>query len=145
MTIAEQWYAYREHPKLAQYVDLIVAHILPYWEATLVADAADLVFERACELKAAFPKKSLLLAEVGWPGNGRIRGSTKATPTNQAIYLRHLTSMLNGEDYNYFIIEVFDQPRKVSVEGSAGAHWGVYSAGHKAKFNFTRPVVPIPR
>ncbi|MDI2353401.1 glycosyltransferase NdvB, partial [Pseudomonas aeruginosa] len=62
VTTAEQWHVYREHPELAQHVDLIAAHVLPYWEATPVADAVDFVLERARELKAAFPRKPLLLA-----------------------------------------------------------------------------------
>ena len=144
VTTAEQWHVYREHPELAQHVDLIAAHVLPYWEATPVADAVDFVLERARELKAAFPRKPLLLAEVGWPSNGRMRGSAEATPADQAIYLRRLTNALNGEGYSYFVIEAFDQPWKVSAEGSVGAYWGVYNADRKAKFNFTGPVVPIP-
>lgn len=145
VTTAEQWHVYREHPELAQHVDLIAAHVLPYWEATPVADAVDFVLERARELKAAFPRKPLLLAEVGWPSNGRMRGSAEATPADQAIYLRRLTNALNGEGYSYFVIEAFDQPWKVSAEGSVGAYWGVYNADRKAKFNFTGPVVPIPK
>lgn len=47
VTTAEQWHVYREHPELAQHVDLIAAHVLPYWEATPVADAVDFVLERA--------------------------------------------------------------------------------------------------
>ena len=93
---------HREHPELAQHVDLIAAHVLPYWEATPVADAVDFVLERARELKAAFPRKPLLLAEVGWPSNGRMRGSAEATPADQAICLRRLTNALNGEGYSYF-------------------------------------------
>lgn len=145
VTTAEQWHVYREYPELAQHVDLIAAHVLPYWEATPVADAVDFVLERARELKAAFPRKPLLLAEVGWPSNGRMRGSAEATPADQAIYLRRLTNALNGEGYSYFVIEAFDQPWKVSAEGSVGAYWGVYNADRKAKFNFTGPVVPIPK
>ncbi|MCR3865211.1 glycosyltransferase, partial [Pseudomonas aeruginosa] len=71
--------------------------------------------------------------------------SAEATPADQAIYLRRLTNALNGEGYSYFVIEAFDQPWKVSAEGSVGAYWGVYNADRKAKFNFTGPVVPIPK
>ena len=74
-----------------------------------------------------------------------MRGSAEATPADQAIYLRRLTNALNGEGYSYFVIEAFDQPWKVSAEGSVGAYWGVYNADRKAKFNFTGPVVPIPK
>ncbi|WP_447532119.1 hypothetical protein, partial [Pseudomonas aeruginosa] len=71
---AEQWHVYREHPELAQHVYLIAAHVLHYWEATPVADAEDFVHERARELKAPFPRKPLLLAEVGSPSKASMRG-----------------------------------------------------------------------
>ena len=80
VTTAEQWHVYREHPELAQHVDLIAAHVLPYWEATPVADAVDFVLERARELKAAFPRKPLLLAEVGWPSNGACAAAPRRHP-----------------------------------------------------------------
>ncbi len=80
VTTAEQWHVYREYPELAQHVDLIAAHVLPYWEATPVADAVDFVLERARELKAAFPRKPLLLAEVGWPSNGACAAAPRRHP-----------------------------------------------------------------
>ncbi|PJI51009.1 MAG: beta-(1-3)-glucosyl transferase [Pseudomonas sp.] len=145
VTTAEQWHIYEKYPELAKHVDLIAAHVLPYWEYTPMNDAVPFVLERAKELRAKFPRKPLLLAEVGWPSNGRMRGGADATQADQAIYLRTLTNALNKKGYNYFVVEAFDQPWKVGDEGSVGAYWGVYNAQRQPKFNFDGPVVNIPQ
>lgn len=145
VTTAEQWHIYEKYPEMAKHVDLIAAHVLPYWEYTAMNDAIPFVLERAKELRAKFPRKPLLLAEVGWPSNGRMRGGADATQADQAIYLRTLTNALNKKGYNYFVVEAFDQPWKVGDEGSVGAYWGVYNAQRQPKFNFDGPVVNIPQ
>ncbi len=145
VTTAEQWHIWQEYPELAKHVDLIAAHVLPYWEFVPMEDSTDFVLERAKELKKLFPKKPLLLGEVGWPSNGRTRGGAEANQADQAIYLRTLVNALNAKGYNYFVIEAFDQPWKATDEGSVGAYWGVYNLDRKPKFPFTGPIVEIPQ
>ena len=145
VTTSEQWHIWEKYPQLANHVDLIAAHILPYWEFIPMEKAGEFVLDRARDLKKMFPKKPLLLSEVGWPSNGRMRGGADATQADQAIYLRTLVNTLNRRGYNYFVIEAFDQPWKASDEGSVGAYWGVYNAARQQKFNFEGPVVAIPQ
>ena len=145
VTTSEQWHIWKEHPELAKHVDLIAAHILPYWEFVPMNDSVQFVLDRARELKQQFPRKPLLLSEVGWPSNGRMRGGADATQADQAIYLRTLVNTLNRRGYNYFVIEAYDQPWKASDEGSVGAYWGVFNAERQQKFNFEGPVVAIPQ
>lgn len=145
VTTAEQWHIYEKYPELAKHVDLIAAHVLPYWEFVPMQDSVQFVLERARDLRLKFPKKPLLLAEVGWPSNGRMRGGATATQADQAIYLRELTNALNKKGYNYFVVEAFDQPWKYTDEGSVGAYWGVFNAARQPKFNFQGPVVAIPK
>ena len=145
VTTAEQWHIWKEHPELAKHVDLIAAHILPYWEFIPMEDSTQFVLDRAKELKQLFPKKPLLLAEVGWPSNGRTRGDAEAGQADQAIYLRTLVNALNTKGYSYFVIEAFDQPWKATDEGAVGAYWGVYNLNRQAKFSFDSPIVAIPQ
>ena len=145
VTTSEQWHIWEKNPELAKHVDLIAAHILPFWEFIPMDKAGQYVLDRAKDLKKLFPKKPLLLSEVGWPSNGRMRGGNESSPADQAVYLRTLVNKLNRQGYNYFVIEAFDQPWKVSDEGSAGAYWGVFNAARQQKFNFEGPVVAIPQ
>ena len=145
VTTSEQWHIWQEFPELADHADLIAAHVLPYWEFIPMQDSTQFTLDRARDLKKLFPKKPLLLSEVGWPSNGRVRGGAEATPADQAIYLRTLVTTLNAQGYNYFVIEAFDQPWKAGDEGSVGAYWGVYNLDRQPKFNFEGPVVAIPQ
>ncbi|WP_462401263.1 glycosyltransferase [Pseudomonas sp. Marseille-QA0332] len=145
VTTSEQWHIWKDHPELAGHVDLIAAHILPYWEFVPMQDSVAFVLERARELRRQFARKPLLLSEVGWPSNGRMRGGADATQADQAIYLRTLVNTLNRRGYSYFVIEAYDQPWKASDEGSVGAYWGVFNAARQQKFNFEGPVVAIPQ
>ncbi|MGK9065125.1 glycosyltransferase [Stutzerimonas chloritidismutans] len=145
VTTAEQWHIWEKYPELAKHVDLVAAHVLPYWEFVPREDSVTFVLDRARELKKAFPKKPLLLAEVGWPSNGRTRGGAVADQAEQALYLRELVNALNANGYAYFVIEAFDQPWKAGEEGAVGAYWGVFNAERQPKFPLTGPVVEIPQ
>jgi len=145
VTTSEQWHIWNHHPELAAHVDLIAAHILPYWEFVKMEDAGSFVLARARELRQQFPKKQLLLSEVGWPSNGRMRGGADASQADQALYLRKLVNTLNRRGYDYFVIEAYDQPWKANDEGAVGAYWGVFNAARQPKFNFAGPVVAIPQ
>jgi exo-beta-1,3-glucanase (GH17 family)/cellulose synthase/poly-beta-1,6-N-acetylglucosamine synthase-like glycosyltransferase len=145
VTTSEQWHIWEHNPSLAKHVDLIAAHVLPYWEHIPVTGALQFVLDRARELKHQFPTKPLLLSEVGWPSNGHMRGGADSTQADQAIYLRTMVNRLNRQGFNYFVIEAYDQPWKASDEGSVGAYWGVFNAARQQKFNFDGPVVAIPQ
>jgi len=144
VTTSEQWHNWREHRELARHVDLIAAHVLPYWEFVPMEQAGTFVLERVRDLQQMFPRKPLLLSEVGWPSNGRMRGGATATQAAQALFLRTLVNTLNQRGYEYFVIEAYDQPWKGGDEGAAGAYWGVFDAARRQKFNFEGPVVAIP-
>lgn len=145
VTTSEQWHIWQEYPELGRHVDLIAAHILPYWEFVPMEDSIQFTLDRARDLKKLFPRKPLLLSEVGWPSNGRTRGGAEASQADQAVYLRTLVNTLNAQGYNYFVIEAFDQPWKIDDEGSVGAYWGVYNFERQPKFAFEGPVVAIPQ
>ena len=144
VTTAEPWHIWMKYPELADHVKVIAAHVLVYWEKEPSEYAVQGTINRAREVRERFPKKRLLLAEVGWPSHGRAQGQAEAKPAEQAIYLRTLLNKLNAAGYEYFVIEAFDQPWKTGDEGDVGAYWGVYNEGRQQKFPFEGPVVAIP-
>lgn len=144
VTTAEPHHIWKKYPELASHVRVIAAHVLVYWEKEPPEHAVEGTLARARELHRLFPKKRLLLAEVGWPSHGQAQGRADATPAQQAMYLRRLLSRLNAAGYEYFVIEAFDQPWKTSDEGDVGAYWGVYDVERNQKFPFSGPVVAIP-
>lgn len=140
VTTAEPWHIWVDTPQLAGHVDIIGAHVLPYWENQAAEHAVDFVLARMQDLNRAFPNKPVLLAEVGWPSRGRMRGQAVASQVEQAVYLRRLVNVLNDKGYPYFVIEAFDQIWKARDEGSVGAYWGVFDANRQVKFPLAGPV-----
>jgi cellulose synthase/poly-beta-1,6-N-acetylglucosamine synthase-like glycosyltransferase len=133
------------NPQLAQHVDYIAVHLLPYWEGVGVETAVDYLAARVEDLERAFPGKTIVIAEVGWPSGGRIRDAAVASTSNEALFLRRFLERARKEGYLYYIMEAFDQPWKARYEGAVGAYWGVYDVHRKPKFAFVEPIVRIPQ
>lgn len=145
VSTAEPWHVWLKHPELAEHVDYLAVHMLPFWEGILMDDAVDYIIERMDDLKKCFPDKPIVISEVGWPSNGRTRKAAIASPANQAAFLRRFLKRAEEEKYVYYIMEAFDQPWKRISEGGVGAYWGVYDVQRRPKFPFTEPIVPNPR
>ena len=67
----EPWNVWIANPELAGHVDFIAAHFLPYWEGIPLDEAVGHIDATVQQLRGTFPKLPVLLAEVGWPSNGR--------------------------------------------------------------------------
>jgi exo-beta-1,3-glucanase (GH17 family)/cellulose synthase/poly-beta-1,6-N-acetylglucosamine synthase-like glycosyltransferase len=144
VSTAEPWHVWFKNPELADSVDFIATHMLPYWEGVDLERAVDYVVDHVNLLQATFPAKPVVIAEVGWPSNGRTRHAAVASPANQATFLRRFLARAEVEEYVYYVMEAFDQPWKRDTEGAVGAYWGVYNAERQPKFSFTMPIVEIP-
>ncbi|MDP2326070.1 MAG: glycosyltransferase, partial [Gammaproteobacteria bacterium] len=144
VSTAEPWHVWLRHPELANHVDYLAVHMLPYWEGIDVARAIEYIDEKVAQLKKAFPGKPIVIAEVGWPSNGRTREAAVASDANEAMFLRRFLARAAEQHYVYYLMEAFDQPWKAQSEGSVGAYWGVYNVDREAKFPFRAPIVRIP-
>ena len=145
VSTAEPWHVWVEHPELANYVDYIAVHMLPYWEGVDNKIAVDYIIDKMHRLEVLFPDKPIVIAEVGWPSHGRTRQSAIADEAEQAKFLRRFIDRAEKEGYVYYLMEAFDQPWKRDLEGDVGAYWGVYDVERNAKFEFVKPIVGLPQ
>ena len=145
VSTAEPWHVWIDHPELAEHVDFITVHLLPYWEGIDVQQSIDYLASRMELLKQTFPGKLIVIGEVGWPSDGRTRESAVASTSNEALFLRRFLARAIDEGYVYYIMEAFDQPWKARYEGAVGAYWGVYNVDREPKFEFIKPIVRIPQ
>ena len=144
VSTAEPWHVWLRYPELADHVDYITVHMLPYWEGIDVDIAVDYIVDKMEQLEAAFPDKEILIGEVGWPSDGRTREAAVASEANEALFLRRFLHRATELDYEYFLMEAFDQPWKAENEGGVGAYWGVYDVERNPKFSFAEPIVRTP-
>src|SRR5215470_1273749 len=139
VTTGEIFSAWATHPHLVNAVDYIAAHILPYWNKVSDREAVDEAMLRYDELRRTFPGKRVVIAEFGWPSAGYNRGDANPGAVEQATIIRDFAAQAEARGIDYNIIEAFDQPWKTS-EGSVGPYWGLFSATHQPKFDWTGPV-----
>ena len=130
VTYADVWEFWLRNRDVANAVDFITIHILPYWEDFPIAarDAMSHVETIRRQVAAAFPGREILLGEVGWPSAGRMREGALPSPANQARVIQDVLALSKRENFNVNIIEAFDQPWKRALEGTVGGHWGLFDA-----------------
>jgi len=139
VSTGEVWSVWLDHPELANEVDYIAAHILPFWEHVAAKDAVKWSLEIYERLRAAYPGKLIVIAEFGWPSDGLNRGISFPGAVTQAKLLRDFAHTASSNGIRYNVIEAIDQPWKV-LEGSVGPHWGYLDADRQPKFDLEGPI-----
>jgi exo-beta-1,3-glucanase (GH17 family) len=147
VTYADVWEYWLRNRELADAVDFITIHILPYWEDFPISaeQAGAHVDSIRGRVAASFPGKEILIGEVGWPSAGRMREGALPSPANQARVLEEVMARARTNHYRVNLIEAFDQPWKRKLEGTVGGYWGLLtSAGREPKFAWGQPVSNHP-
>jgi exo-beta-1,3-glucanase (GH17 family) len=148
VTYADVWEFWLKAPELAPAVDFVTIHILPYWEDEPVAAAEAVAHVREIRNKVAeiFAGKDILIGEVGWPSEGRMRDGALPSPANQALVLSGVVEAARAENWKVNLIEAFDQPWKRLLEGTVGGYWGLFDdSGRELKFRWGEPVSNHPK
>jgi exo-beta-1,3-glucanase (GH17 family) len=122
VSTAEPWHVWMKYPELAEHADYLAVHMLPFWEGVPVESAVDYIVDKMALLSENFPNKPIVIAEVGWPSNGRSIKDASASNANEAIFLRRFLDKARTEGYVYYVMEAFDQPWKADLEGAVGAY-----------------------
>jgi exo-beta-1,3-glucanase (GH17 family)/cellulose synthase/poly-beta-1,6-N-acetylglucosamine synthase-like glycosyltransferase len=136
VTTAEPWSTWLLAPELAQYVDIISIHLLPYWEGSRIQDSLASLQRWYDDVANEFPGKPIIIGEVGWPSEGQSRRSAEPSLANEAYFDRAFVQLAMEKGYDYYLIEAYDQPWK-GTEGAVGAYWGLFDASGEPKFPFT--------
>lgn len=140
ISTAEPWHVWIKNPKLVKHVDFIAVHLLPYHEGVPVEEAVDYTIQRYNELMEAFPRKKIVITEVGWPSRGPAIGASVASQVNQARFVREFLAKTAYKNYDYYLMEAIDQPWKVDIEGWAGPYWGMLDGERKPKYSLAGAV-----
>ena len=134
VTTAEVWKTWDDYPALANNVDFITVHILPYWEEVKIEDFNSYLLEKYFYIKGKFSPKEVVIGETGWPSNGYNNKGAQPGIKNQATAIRGFLNAAKANNITYNIVEAFDQPWKGYEEGNVGQYWGIFNEDRKLKF-----------
>ena len=154
VTYADVWEFWLRNPSLANEVDFITIHILPYWEDEPIgldrreADGKPTIDKHIVDIyrkvQARFPDKPIVIGETGWPSDGRMRSDARPGRIEQVRYFSTFRGIADREKFDYNFVEAFDQNWKARQEGTVGAAWGLLDAQRHDKFELGKPVVAEP-
>lgn len=146
VTYADGWERWLENPEIADAVDIVTIHILPYWENNPlpVEKTMQHVKHILSTMKQTFPDKPIAIGEVGWPSYGRSRQGAVPSIVHQAQFTDGIQTLADQKRLDYNIIEAFDQYWKTVTEGTIGSHWGLFSENRTKKFVAGQAIVPYP-
>ena len=146
VTYADVWEFWNQFPEIANHVDIVTIHLLPYWEddPTGITGAVAHVRDIWRDMAARFAPKPVVIGETGWPSRGRWRRDAAPSRVNQAVFLRQFIALSQHEGFDYNLIEAFDQGWKYQSEGVVGANWGIWTANRAEKFPLAGGVVEDP-
>jgi exo-beta-1,3-glucanase (GH17 family) len=140
VTYADVWEFWLRYREVASAVDFITIHMLPYWEDFPIPaeHAAAHVEAIRNRVAAAFPGKEIMIGELGWPSDGRMREAARPSPSNQARVILETLALAKRNHVRVNVIEAFDQPWKRWLEGTVGGQWGIFDRSTGApKFSFS--------
>ena len=148
VTYADVWEFWLSNRELGDAVDFVTIHILPYWEnvpipAERAAAHADTIRRRVV---AAFPGKEILIGEIGWPSEGRMRASSLASRVNQARVVSEVLDLARREHFRVNLFEAYDESWKREIEGTIGGYWGLFDSEQRTlKYPPGVPISNFPR
>jgi exo-beta-1,3-glucanase (GH17 family) len=140
VTYADVWEFWLRYREVANAVDFITIHMLPYWEDFPIPaeHAAAHVEAIRNRVAAAFPGKEIMIGELGWPSRGRMREAARPAPSDQAGAILETLAFAKRHNVRVNVIEAFDQPWKRWLEGTVGGQWGIFDRATGApKFSFS--------
>ncbi len=146
VTYADVWEFWLRFPQLLNEVDFVTVHFLPYWEDLPIAASHSMphILEVYREVKAKLPGKPITIGEVGWPSEGRSRRDAIPSRTEAAGFIADFMQLAKKEGLSYNLVEAFDQPWKVKLEGTVGGAWGVLNELRQPKFEVGGLVSNLP-
>jgi hypothetical protein len=134
VTYADVWESWLRNREIYDAVDFVTIHILPFWEdfpvqAERAAAHADAIRLR---MTSEFPGKEILIGEIGWPSEGRMRGSALPSPTHQARVVSEILDLARRENFRVNLFEAYDEGWKQEIEGTVGGYWGLFDSKQRA-------------
>jgi GPH family glycoside/pentoside/hexuronide:cation symporter len=131
----DAYFQFLERPALTAACDLVLANCYPFWEGADIDLAAQYLRRMHALVKAAAGEdKRVIVAETGWPGQGRPVAGAVPSPGNAMKYFIDVQQWARSEGIKLFYFSSFDEPWKLGQEGEVGTQWGLWDKDERPKY-----------
>ncbi|MDC6404660.1 MULTISPECIES: glycosyl hydrolase family 17 protein [Maribacter] len=130
----DAYYEFRDHPKVSEACDIILANCYPFWEGCEMDYSLLYMKDMYRQAQEAAQGKKVIITETGWPSQGtNLRG---ALPSYQNFlkYFINTQKWSQEAEIEIFFFSSFDESWKVGTEGDVGAYWGLWDKDENLKF-----------
>jgi GPH family glycoside/pentoside/hexuronide:cation symporter len=131
----DAYFQFLERPALTSACDVLLPNCYPFWEGADIDLAAQYLRRMHALVKAAAGEdKRVIVAETGWPGQGRPVAGAVPSPDNAMKYFIDVQQWARSEGIKLFYFSSFDEPWKLGQEGEVGTQWGLWDKDERAKY-----------
>ncbi len=130
----DAYYEFRDHPKIADACDVILANCYPFWEGCHQDYALLYMQQMYYQALAAGKGKKVIITETGWPNHGTSLKEAHPSPENTMKYFINPQTWSAAANIDLFYFTSFDESWKVGPEGDVGAYWGLWDKNGALKF-----------
>lgn len=131
----DTYYEYYTRPNLVEATDIILANCYPFWEGFGIESSLEHLREMYALTKHVSKGKKVIIAETGWPSQGKAIEDSHPSQLNAMKYFIQTQEWASKEGVEIFHFSSFDESWKVRVEGELGARWGIWDKDEKLKYS----------
>ena len=130
----DAYYEFRDHPKITEACDVILANCYPYWEGCHIDYSLMYMKQMYQQAVQAGNGKKVIITETGWPSQGSNCKDAQPSKENAIKYFINTQKWSEEDDIDIFYFSSFDESWKVGGEGDVGAYWGLWDKDGILKF-----------
>jgi exo-beta-1,3-glucanase (GH17 family) len=123
-------------------VDIVLAHVHPFWESQSAANGAAHVVKGWKSVRAKYPSKRVVIGETGFPSAGQTQGGAVPSEDGAAQVATDLVTAGAREGMEFMLFTSFDEAWK-GAEGPVGANWGLWKTNRAPKAAVAR-ILALP-
>ena len=130
----DAYYEFVQRPAISEACDVLLCNCYPYWEGTEFKHSLQHMRHMYSQVVEASGGKDVLIAETGWPSEGKPLGGAVPSAENAMKYFINTNLWTNSENIGVFYFSSFDESWKIGNEGDVGAYWGVWDKSGNLKY-----------
>lgn len=133
VSYVDTYYHLFKNKEIIDACDVVLVNCYPFWEGLNIDDALLHLRQMYAIIKSISGNKEVVIAETGWPSQGKNVNEAKPSLDNAMRYFSEIQDWSKRQNVPVFYFSSFDESWKIKEEGEVGARWGIWDKNEKLK------------